>query len=82
MTLVVTVGLLFQWRSTRRIQELSHRDGLSGLYNRNYTFSYLEKVIPRINVDSGSLSVILGSIINHWLTDVRVASTRAGYCYA
>ena len=64
VTLLVIVGLLFQWRSTRRIRELSHRDGLSGLYNRNFTFNYLEQVIPRINVDSGGLSTILLDVDN------------------
>jgi diguanylate cyclase (GGDEF)-like protein len=64
MSLLVLTGLLFQWRSTRRIRELSHRDGLSGLYNRNYTFDYLRKVLPRINVESGGLSIFLLDVDN------------------
>jgi diguanylate cyclase (GGDEF)-like protein len=64
LCLMVLAGLLFQWRNNRRILALSHRDGLSGLYNRSYTFSYLEEVIPRIAVDSGGLSVILIDIDN------------------
>ena len=63
-SLLVLTGLFFQWRSTRRIRELSHRDGLSGLYNRNYTFDYLTKVLPRINVDSGGLSIFLLDVDN------------------
>ncbi len=62
--IMVMAGLLFQWRNNRRILALSHRDGLSGLYNRSFTFSYLEQVIPRITVDSGGLSVILIDIDN------------------
>ncbi len=64
LCLMVLGGLLFQWRSNRNILALSHRDGLSGLYNRAYTFAYLEEVIPRIAVDSGGLSVILIDIDN------------------
>jgi diguanylate cyclase (GGDEF)-like protein len=64
LCLMVLGGLLFQWRNNRRILALSHRDGLSGLYNRGYTFRYLEEVIPRITVDSGGLSVILIDIDN------------------
>lgn len=64
LCLVVLAGLLFQRRSNRRILALSHRDRLSGLYNRAYIFDYLDSVIPRINVDSGGLSVILIDIDN------------------
>ncbi len=64
LCLMVLAGLMFQWRSNRRILALSHRDGLSGLYNRAYTFAYLEDVIPRIAVESGGLSVILIDIDN------------------
>ncbi len=64
LCLMVLGGLLFQWRSNRQILALSHRDGLSGLYNRAYTFAYLEEVIPKITVDSGGLSVILLDIDN------------------
>ncbi len=64
LCLMVMAGLLFQWRNNRRILALSHRDGLSGLYNRAFTFNYLEEVIPRIAVDSGGLSVILIDVDN------------------
>ncbi len=64
LCLMVLGGLLFQWRNNRHILALSHRDGLSGLYNRAYTFAYLEEVIPKITVESGGLSVILIDIDN------------------
>ena len=53
-----------QRRSNKRILALSHRDSLSGLYNRRYTFGYLERVIPQISVADGSLSIILLDIDN------------------
>jgi diguanylate cyclase (GGDEF)-like protein len=52
-------GLLVQRRNNRRILALSHRDSLSGLYNRRYTFEYMARVIPKISVDDGGLSIIL-----------------------
>ncbi len=64
LCLMVLAGLLFQWRNNRRILALSHRDGLSGLYNRAYIFDYLEQVIPRITVEEGGLSIILLDIDN------------------
>jgi diguanylate cyclase (GGDEF)-like protein len=64
LCLVVIAALLVQLRSNRRILALSHRDGLSGLYNRSYTFSYLDRVIPRITVEQGGLSIILLDIDN------------------
>lgn len=64
LCLMVLAGLVFQWRSNRRILALSYRDGLSGLYNRAFTFHYLEETIPKIAVDSGGLSVILIDIDN------------------
>ena len=57
-------GLLVQRRNNRRILALSHRDVLSGLYNRRYTFEYMERVIPHISVDDGGLSIILIDIDN------------------
>ena len=62
--LMVLAGFIFQWRFNRRLLALSHRDDLSGLYNRAYIFDYLDGVIPRITVDSGGLSVILIDIDN------------------
>ena len=57
-------GFLVQRRNNRRILALSHRDALSGLYNRRYTFDYLERVIPTISVNDGGLSIILLDIDN------------------
>jgi diguanylate cyclase (GGDEF)-like protein len=57
-------GLLVQRRNNRRILALSHRDALSGLYNRRYTFEYMARVIPHISVEDGGLSVILLDIDN------------------
>lgn len=57
-------GLLVQRRNNRRILSLSHRDGLSGLYNRRYTFEYMARVIPHITVDDGGMSIILLDIDN------------------
>ena len=69
VSLLIMLGLYFQWRSNRRILRLSFRDGLSGLYNRSYTFDYLEKIIPRITVNSGGLSVILLDVDNFKLVN-------------
>ena len=57
-------GLLIQRRNSRHMLALSNRDSLSGLYNRRYTFEYLERVIPQISVDRGGLSIILLDIDN------------------
>jgi diguanylate cyclase (GGDEF)-like protein len=62
--IMILAGFVFQWRFNRRLLALSHRDGLSGLYNRAYTFDYLDSVIPRITVNSGGLSLILIDIDN------------------
>jgi diguanylate cyclase (GGDEF)-like protein len=59
VSVAVLAGLMVLRRTNRRILALSHRDALSGLYNRRYTFDYLEKVIPGISVDDGGLSIIL-----------------------
>ena len=64
ISIAILSGLLVQRRNNRRILALSHRDGLSGLYNRRYTFEYLQKVIPNISVDDGGLSLILLDIDN------------------
>ena len=64
LCLLVLAGLLVQLRNNRRILALSYRDGLSGLYNRSYTFDYLDRVIPKITVEEGGLSIILLDIDN------------------
>jgi diguanylate cyclase (GGDEF)-like protein len=64
ISITVLAGLLIQRRNNRRILALSHRDGLSGLYNRSYTFDYLDEVIPNISVTDGGLSIILLDIDN------------------
>jgi len=64
VALGILAGLLVLQRANRRILALSHRDSLSGLYNRRYTFEYLEKVIPNISVDDGGLSIILLDVDN------------------
>jgi diguanylate cyclase (GGDEF)-like protein len=64
LVLLILTGSFIQWRSNRRITELSYRDGLSGLYNRKYTFEYLEEVLPKIRVEHGGLSIILIDVDN------------------
>jgi diguanylate cyclase (GGDEF)-like protein len=64
ISIAIFGGMVFQRRSNRRILALSHRDSLSGLYNRRYTFEYLEKVIPGISVNDGGMSILLLDIDN------------------
>jgi diguanylate cyclase (GGDEF)-like protein len=63
-SLAILVGFFIQRLNTRRVLALSHRDSLSGLYNRRFTFAYLERVIPQISVADGGLALILLDIDN------------------
>jgi diguanylate cyclase (GGDEF)-like protein len=64
LVVVILSALLITWRNNSRIKELSYRDGLSGLYNRNFIFNFLEKVISRVNMETGGLSIILLDVDN------------------
>ena len=63
-SLVILAAFLQQKRNNRRILALSHRDSLSGLYNRRYTFEYLERVVPQTSGADNGLSIILMDIDN------------------
>jgi diguanylate cyclase (GGDEF)-like protein len=64
ISLVIFAGFLQQRRNNRRVLALSHSDGLTGLYNRRYTFGYLERVIPQTYVADNGPSIVLMDIDN------------------
>ncbi len=55
---IVLAVVVYQHRINRKITELSIVDSLSGLYNRRYTFDYLEKQINRASADTQVLSIV------------------------
>ncbi|WP_206483460.1 tetratricopeptide repeat-containing diguanylate cyclase [Thalassotalea sp. G2M2-11] len=65
--LLVLLGIFFavmvyQHRTNRKIFELSIVDSLSGLYNRRYTFKYLDKQIQGTSVEQGELCIVVFDI--------------------
>lgn len=58
IAIVITV-MVIQRRSNNKMRLLSITDPLSGLYNRRYIFSYLDKVLAGMSSDKGSLSLLL-----------------------
>lgn len=59
LVLMVVLIVLLQWRNARRLHRLSTRDELTGLHNRRYVFSLLERLVQRLPVERGQLSIIL-----------------------
>jgi len=63
-TFIAIVFFGLQLRNTRRFRDLSSRDGLTGLYNRRFIFSHLEKLSADLPLDKGNLSIILIDVDN------------------
>lgn len=59
LILMVALIVLLQWRNARRLHRLSTRDELTGLHNRRHVFSLLERLVQRLPVERGQLSIIL-----------------------
>lgn len=72
--LMVALIVLLQWRNARRLHQLSTRDGLTGLYNRRHLFGLLERLIQRLPVERGQLSVILLDV-----DDFKLINDRHGH---
>ncbi len=62
LTTLGLVVLILQQRHHRKLVALSIKDPLSDLYNRRYTFEFLEKRIGTRSASKGALSVILVDI--------------------
>ncbi|GHE94971.1 tetratricopeptide repeat-containing diguanylate cyclase [Thalassotalea profundi] len=56
---IVICVILIQRRSNHKMRLLSITDPLSGLYNRRYIFSYLDKILAGMSPDKGSLSLLI-----------------------
>lgn len=56
---MVVLVVLLQWRNARRLRRLSICDELTGLFNRRHLFALLERLVRRLPVERGQLSIIL-----------------------
>lgn len=56
---VALIFLLLQRRHSKRLEDLSTRDSLTGLYNRRHIFGTLEELTQKLPRDRGKLSVVL-----------------------
>ncbi|SEK53750.1 diguanylate cyclase (GGDEF) domain-containing protein [Colwellia chukchiensis] len=59
IALIVLLVIVAQYRSNRKMQLLTIKDPLSGLYNRRYIFDYLNDAVAHGNADKMQLSIIL-----------------------
>ena len=59
LVLFSLVFMYFQWRHNQKLLALSISDPLSGLYNRRYIFSFLNKLVNAINLDKNQVSIML-----------------------
>jgi len=62
--LIVIVVAIYQFKNNQKMKALSILDGLSGLYNRRYTFNYLHKMISSTSFEKGDLSIFVFDIDN------------------
>jgi len=59
IVLIVLVVIMVQYRTNKKMQLLTIKDSLSGLFNRRYVFDYLHKAVLTGNPEKMQLSVIL-----------------------
>lgn len=57
--IIAVFMMIFQRRSNQKMRLLSITDPLSGLYNRRYIFSHLDKLLANMSPSKGDLAVIL-----------------------
>jgi len=61
---IVVAVVVVQYRNNRTMKQLTITDELSGIYNRRYVFSYLNKMLSEISHDKAQVTVILLDIDN------------------
>lgn len=61
IVIILTIGLV-QHRSKQKMQKLSMTDHLSGLFNRRYIFTFINKLLSTITPDKGKLCLVLYDI--------------------
>lgn len=59
LLIIFVVVVVYQYINNKKMARLSVTDGLSGIYNRRYTFNYLDKLIAAIKPEHGALSIIV-----------------------
>jgi len=59
LLVIVIAVITYQYFHNKKVALLSITDALSGLYNRRYSFNYLDKLIQRTSITSSGLSIIV-----------------------